>query len=328
MVDENLHDKIEQYLLGQLSSEATARLEAEMAADPALADQVALQRLALMGIQRLAARDMRVRFDQWDAEIDDPPSTPTPPEAPITAGNPWIWTTIATLLLLIAGAFWHFDQIGQERTAQERERRELALRDSLIAVLQQDYQQKTDELKALLETPGSRKDSLALLEIKRLREELNRKDQSLRELENRRPAGKPQIALRLAPPAGMLTRGAGDEADKTLAAAKKAFGKPDFKEAVRLLKSIPANDPRQAQVVQLLPYALFYAGQYQEAIPAFLQLWELDEDNEYMYAQGYLLLCYIAEGKMLEARQIRLVIMNNPGHKFYDMANEAGKEIR
>lgn len=324
MIEDNLHDKIEDYLLGRLPPDEAARLEADIAADPALAEQVALQRLGLMGIQRLAATGMGAKFDQWDADMDAPIISPLT-EASTSARNPWIWVTTALLLLLTAGAFWHFGQMRIERSEQERERRQIAFRDSMIASLQADYRAKTAELEVLMAKPGG--DSLTLLEVKQLRDELDRKDKALRELEQRRPSGKPRVAMRLAPVPNQV-RGSASDIDQVLDAAKRAFDKPDYQESVRLLKSIPPGDPRQVQVTQMLPYALFYAERFQEAIPAFLNLWEQDEDNEAMNAQGYLLLCYIAEGKMLEAKQMRLVIMQKPQHKFYQTAVEAGKEIR
>jgi len=327
MVDENLHDKIEQYLLGQLPPDEAARLEADMAADPALADQVALQRLALAALQRLAAREMRARFDQWDAELDTPTETASPPGPGAILTNPWAWATGILLLLLVVGAFWHFNQLAKLQGMADRENRALVLRDSMIEALRNDYEDKAQALEALLSAPGAGDDSLAKLEIKRLREELERKDKALRELERRRSPGNAQIAMRLAPPPPRM-RGGADDADAVLGAAKTAFDKPDFNEAVRLLKSIPAADTRQAQVAQMLPYALFYSGRYREAIPAFLNLWEQDEDNEAMNAQGYLLLCHIAEGNVQEARQLRLVILQNPKHKYHKIALEVTENLR
>jgi len=326
MVDENLHDKIEQYLLGQLPPDEAARMEVGIAEDPALAEQVALQRLGLMGMQRLAAAGMRAKFDEWDADMDSPSASPSPPDtAPPPPGNPWIWATFALLLLSAAGAFWYYGQIKKERGEREQERRQIAFRDSMIAVLQAGYREKAAELEALTVKP--RGDSLTLLEIKRLQDELGRKDKALRELEQRRPAGNRQVAMRLAPPPPAV-RGGWDDSDTVLGAAREAFDKRDYNEAIRLLKGISSGDPRQVQVTQMLPYALFYAGRFQESIPAFLNLWEQDEDDEMMNAQGYLMLCYIAEGKMLEAKQMQLVIMQNRGHKFYETAVEAGNEIK
>lgn len=320
MVDEQLHDRIEQYLLGHLSATEAAQFEAQMKADPALADQVALQRLALQGLQRMAARDMRDRFEQWDAETEEVSPEPgsSPPKGRF---NPWLWSTMILLLLLTAGAFLYFGQKQKEQTKLERERREIAFRDSLIDQLQADYRAKATELDSLQKLQGIAGDSLTRLEMKRLGEELERKDKALRELERRRFSGKAQIAMNLAPPAPKFrSRGSNDDAQ--IEGTRAAFEKSDFNEAVRLLKSIPANDARQAKVTQMLPYALFYAGKYREAIPAFIKLWEQDADNEYMNAQGYLLLCYLAEGNMQEARQMRMVILQDREHIFYDMARD------
>jgi tetratricopeptide (TPR) repeat protein len=323
MADEALHDRIEQYLLGKLPADEAARFEAEMATDSALADQVALQRLALMGMQRLAARDMRTRFEQWDTETDDPPSEAAPPsKAPI---NLWFWTSMVLLLLLAAGAFRYFGQIVPERNKQEQQDREIAVRDSLIEALRADYREKAMALDSLLVIQGAGSDSLTRLEIKRLREELEQRDQTLRELERRRSAGKPQIARQVAP---APPRFRGDQDNSVLGKARQALEGGKFEEAVRLLKSIPAADPGQAQVTQIFPYALFYAGKYREAIPAFLKLWEQDPDNEAMNAQGYLMLCYVAEGNLQEARQMRLVILQNPKHKFYKTAKDLAEAVR
>ncbi|MCE7926434.1 MAG: hypothetical protein DYG98_25595 [Haliscomenobacteraceae bacterium CHB4] len=318
MADEHLRGTIEKYLLGELSKAESERLEADMATDPTLFEQVEIQRLGLMGMRRLAAADLKEKFVRWDKELDAQRLSPA-------NRNIWIWITGILLLLLTAGAFWHFEQIKTERRERENEHRQIAFRDSIIAVLQAGYREKAAELEALMAKPGD--DSLTLLEIKRLQEELARKDKALRELEQRRPAGNRQVAMRLAPPP-LAVRGGWDDSDTELSAARKAFDKPDYNEALRLLKGISADDPRQVQVTQMLPYALFYAGRFQEAIPAFLNLWEQDEDNEMMNAQGYLMLCYIAEGKILEAKQMQLVIIQNPRHKFYQTAVEAGKEIK
>lgn len=329
MAEEHLHDTIEKYLLGELSSAERERLEADIKGDPALFEQVEIQRLGLMGLQRLAAADLREKFDQWDEDLDVPLLLTASPPPPLPNRNIWVWTTAVLLLLLTAGAFWHFGQIKKERAIQEQERQEVALRDSLITVLQADYQRKANELTALLGMPSNSKDSIALLEIKRLREELDRKDQVLRNLESRRTAANLQIAMQLAPPSDIKTRGSGDSGDPTLDAVQKAYDAKDFSEAVRLLKSIPTNDSlRQTQVSAILPYALFYAQRFQEAIPEFRNLWAEDEVYEAMNAQGFLLLCYIAEGKTSEARQMRLTILKNPKHKYYPMANKLTDDLK
>jgi hypothetical protein len=322
MVDGPLHERIEQYLLGRLSSEEAARMESEMASDPELADQVALQRLALMGMQRLAARDMRTRFEQWDKESDLLPESDMPNKSQPSL---WFWTTIALFLLLLVATVWYFSQKTRAGNNQDQKGREVAVRDSLIDVLRADYREKSMALDSLIALTKADSDTLNKVEIKRLQEELELKDKALRELERRRNTGKPQIARQLAPPS---PRFRGDQDDSVLGKAREAIDSGKYEEAVRLLRSISANDSRQAQVTQILPYALFYAGKYKEAIPAFITLWEQDSDNEAMNAQGYLLLCYVAEGNMQEARQMRLVILQNPKHKFFKTAKDLGETIR
>lgn len=323
MAEEHLHDTIEKYLLGELPVADAQKLEADIAKDPALSEQVELQRLGLMGMQRLAAADLREQFDQWDRDLDEPkpPAVPPPPRNP---QNFWIWTTAILLLLLTAGAFWHFSQLKQTPDPQAL----LDLqRDSIIVALRADFQQKNDSLYGLLNLPASAKDSISINEIKRLKEEIDQKDKALRELETQKRAGKPLIAMQLAPsPSGARTRGE-NEGDPTLAAEATAFKAGNYAESLRLLKSISAKDPRYAEVIQRLPYSLFYAKEYSAAIPAFLDLLEADQFEE-MNAQWYLLWCYMAIGQKSETRYLLHSILKNPKHKYYKEAIELKSALK
>ena len=88
-----------------------------------------------------------------------------------------------------------------------------------------------------------------------------------------------------------------------------------------MLKSIQANDPRQAEVTQRLPYSLFYAKDYSTAVSAFLDLLDADQYEE-MNVQWYLLLCYVANGQKPEIRYLLHSILKNPKHKYYQKAIE------
>ncbi len=322
MVDPQLHDRIEKYLLGELPAEENTRLETEMENNPVLLEQVEIQRLGLMGLQRLAAADLIEKFDQWDKDLDEPtPPTASPPIQ--SKPNRWIWTTTALLLLLIAGAFWHFWQLGKVQQSQGSENRGIAQRDSVVAAMRTEFQQIQDSLSALLSLP---RDSFSVLEIKRLREEIDLKDRMLRDLESQRRAGKPQIAMQFAPSPNTATRGGDEGTDPTLTSEKKAFDAKDFTESIRLLKSIPANDPRQAEVTQRLPYSLFYEKDFQAAIPAFLDLLEADQFEE-MNVQWHLLLCYVAVGEKSETRFLIHTILKNPKHKYHQKAVDLKKAL-
>lgn len=323
MIDEQLRDTIEKYLFGELSKAESERLEADMTTDPALLEQVEIQRLGLMGMRRLAAADLKEKFARWDEELDAPP-----PASPPSRRNPWIWATIALLLLLTAGAFW---QTEKSRKIQEQEKQQIAQRDSLIIALRLDFQKTKDSLSALLNISNTSQDSFFTLEIKRLKKELHLKDQALRDLEGRLSAHNRQIAKLLSPPPpDRKTRNNSGDDDPALAAAKKAYNAADFEEAVRLLNEILKNDPQQAQAKELLPYAMFYAGHFREAIPAFLDLRERNQDykSTIMDAEGYLLLCYIAEDQDLKAKQLRIAILSNLEHTHYYMANKLTNNLQ
>jgi hypothetical protein len=117
--------------------------------------------------------------------------------SPIPQSNSkfWIWTTATLLFLLTAGAFWHFWHTGKGQQMQPSGSEEIAQRDADIAALRLAFQQKQDSLAALL---SLHRDSFSVIEIKRLREEVDRKDRMLRDLEAQRRAGKPLIAMQFA----------------------------------------------------------------------------------------------------------------------------------
>ncbi|MDO8367156.1 MAG: hypothetical protein Q7T20_10190, partial [Saprospiraceae bacterium] len=235
----------------------------------------------------------------------------------------WIWTSVILFLLLTTGTFWHFWQIEKVSQPQDSENREIAQRDSVISVMRIEFQQIQDSLSTLLSLP---RDSFYVVEIKRLREEIDRKDNLLRTLETQRRAGKPQIAMQFAPSSNTSTRGGEDGSDPTLAAEKKAFEGKNFTESIRLLKSIPAKDPRQAEVTQRLPYSLFYANDFESAIPAFLDILETDQFEE-ANVQWNLLLCYVAIGEKSETRYLLHTILKNPKHKYHQKATDLKKAL-
>ncbi|MFM7156138.1 MAG: hypothetical protein ACKOZV_18630, partial [Bacteroidota bacterium] len=243
MIDDILHDRIEQYLLGNLPPDECAQLENEMKANPQLAEQVALQRLAINGIQRLAARDMRKKFELWDKETDG-----------VSPQYPWFWATLILLGLLVLGIFLHFSKLRNKHEEHLRELEVIAARDSLIAVLQADYRNLSTALDSLSRNSISEKDSLLKNELLQLRNRLELGDRVLRELERQRNAGKSQMAMRLAPPPPRL-RGNNQFSDSPVDRAKKAYNEGKYDQAVQLFRKIPASDPAQAQVIQHLPLA-------------------------------------------------------------------------
>lgn len=337
-----LHDKIERYLLGELSPEEIAGIETEMAADPELKQQVEIQRLGLLGLGRLAGRDLQQKFAVWDAELDasNHPESRRFSEKPV---NIWKWATAGLLVLLAVTVFL----LLQKRPPVAKPSEEydsatamtaLTQRDSLIVILKADYQKTQEQLNVLLAqktTAGVRKDSLEQLQIRRLREELVRKDAIIRRLEKGgSPGDSHKIAMNAAPPVSKFveeatTRGSFDDGDATLAAALKAIENQHFQEAERLLKGVPQNDPLQLQVVHLLPYTLFYGQKFDAAIPAFIELKNQDR-FETKTADWYLLLCYVSnmEKYGMKAGVLLKEILIDPEHPYFEAAKRLEARLR
>ncbi len=109
--DELLYDKIEDYLRKQLSPEETTRFEADLAADPALQEQVNLHRLEREMRERMIRDQVRNQVREW-RENQPPPQKKRPWEK-------WLWPLLAFVALIVAvGIWWLLSQSGQEGNRQ------------------------------------------------------------------------------------------------------------------------------------------------------------------------------------------------------------------
>lgn len=317
MDDQQLHDTIEQYLLGTLPPAESARLEADMEQDAALFQQVQIQRLGLMGLQRLAGAELREKFDRWDDDLDDgPPQAPTLSPGPSQPTDVWRWSTIALILLLATGIFWYWVKIRPVQQQQAAEQSEITRRDSLIRALETDIQAQQSTLNNLLRQSQSGADTALQSEIKRLRSELDQKDQTLFEQKKGgAPRNKPMAYAAPKPPKFSKRGGEG-----VIAQAEDALDNGRYAEAEKLLKGIgPGEAALQKDVTRLLPYALFYQGKYGEAAIGFIQL-KTEDKFSVKTSEWYIALCYANEGRTAFAQQALTPILDNPKHPYYDDA--------
>lgn len=313
MDDDSRIDKIEAWLQGKLPAAEAAAFQSEIAADPALAEAVELHRLALQAGRHLSEQHLQQNVLMWtnSPKMDRPASFPY--------RN--VFRALAALIVL-AIIFSYFQQVQKTRKTEEREKREIARRDSIAADLQSQVQQKQTELSDLL-AKGAGKDSLAQLEISRLREEIDRAEQTSRKRKNDPNAANRKIAFAHDYPSSFanIVRGgfAKGDSGSVIASAVKAYDAGDYSRAERLLKSIPPDDPRQVWVIKMLPYTLFYGEKFGEAAAAFTKLQQQDGDDT-QRAEWYILLCYVAEGRDAYAQKALENIANDPRHLFQEDA--------
>lgn len=105
MKEDLLFDKIERYLLNQLPGEERATFEAEIAADPALARQVAAQRKEHEMMEALLEKRLRGKMAQWNTETNA-----AEPEAEEQGKRPvkrrWLWWLTACAAMIVALVLW------------------------------------------------------------------------------------------------------------------------------------------------------------------------------------------------------------------------------
>jgi tetratricopeptide (TPR) repeat protein len=211
------------------------------------------------------------------------------------------------------------------RKVEELKNHEIAKRDSLIMDLQSEIRQKKSELEDVQAALAEKQDSLHNLKIDSLRGNLKQIEQKLRELQKYLPLKNQQIALLMAPlPETILlrTRSRGDDLAPTLADAFEAFDASKFDDAADLLRAIsPSDTLLQRGAAQLLPYALFYSGKFEAATRAFTELKALDK-YEAKNADGYMLLCYVAQGRYSDAKPLLTTILKDPDHPFHEQAKK------
>lgn len=341
MNNASLHNKIERYLLGKCSPEEAANLETEIASDNRLKQQVEIQRISLLGMERLAALDLQQKFSQWDAAFDGPGYT-EPGNLSEKSPVVWKWVSAGLLVMLAFTAFLLFQKrIPVPKNPAEKDNpasaSALVLRDSLIN-LNVDYQkllQQLNDLRAQKPNAEAVQDSVLQIQVRRLGEELIRKDAVIRRLRKGDSQGDSRkMALNAAMPfskyvENLTTRGSFQGRDATLSAARHALENRRFQEAEHLLRSIHKNSPLQLEVVHLLPYTLFYGEKFDDAIPAFIELKNQDR-FEAKEADWHLLLCYIANMQKhgMRAGVLLKEIITDPKHPYFEAAKKLEAKLR
>jgi hypothetical protein len=329
MIDEGLQDNIEKYLTGELASEEIALIESEMKTNRELFEEVEIQRLSLMALQKIAAADLKEKFTNWGLEESTPDSLSHSKPLFRDKPYPWIWGIGILFFLLLSMAFWHFQQIKKNRIKEREERLQIIQRDSTILALKILIQQKQEEATELQPASDANRDSLLRVEILNLQEELKRIRRTQSGGNNYQDSINQQIALAATPSHEYAMRGASsdDNLDPIIKSVYNALGAGNYAEAVYLLKNIKPDDIDGQRVVTYeLPYALFYAGKFGEAGLAFQEL-KKTEKAEAEKVDFYILLCYVGDGRKAFARKMIADILKNPQHKFYKNAKKLQSDL-
>jgi|GEM_PF-1807956 len=96
-VEEQLFDRIEDYLRGKMSTAESLAFEQEIAAKPTLAEQVERQRFELMSLEYLLEEDLTAKMAEWAKE----PNKASKASPKQLYHSIWVWIALIAILLSI-----------------------------------------------------------------------------------------------------------------------------------------------------------------------------------------------------------------------------------
>lgn len=315
MANEQLSDKIEAWLKGKLPSAEAAAFQAEIAADPALAEEVDLHRLALHAIDHLSEQHLQQNVLAWmeGVSIEDLRKKPEKPPA-FTTYRQWFW--IAAALLLLSGAFI-FYQIAKSGAKKQR-----------IAALEAEIKQRDSllyELKQRRAIDPAKIDSLSL-ENMQLRQQLKEATKDAGKIKEAKPPGPFAYYTKPKDLGGITRMGEEPSVEQLLKEGAMLFQKSDLKQAEEKARAALKIEPDNRDAIRLLAHTLFGQQRFLEAEPEFARM-----QNEYAKssagakeAEWNRLLCYRAlsadAGQRAKFNDALGAILNDPGHPFYAQA--------
>lgn len=332
MIDQNLHDKIEAYLMGELPPEEAAAFEKQIGNDPELAEEVELHRLILPVPGRLAELELQADFARWRQEMDgdDPPPESLPGQPKTGYGKLW---PAALALLLLAGAFWlwrHYEtRLEQERALRQQMEKALSderLRSENLERQVRQMQQDLLDLQIPAQTPVTRQAAPPA------------GNQPVAAAPAAAPSAEPewvelagQELLAYADNMVESVRGrsiqAGASGEELVGKADSAIQKEKYRQATRLLNQVGAGDPMYPKALEMLAYVYFKRKQYSQAVESYRRYREFDSDTD--KTDWDLCLFYLADYRRYRTDFQALLnkIMNDAQHPRHDKAVSLRKEL-
>lgn len=304
--NEQIWQKIEDYLKGKLPSDEASGFEADIRNNPELAEMVDLYKLQEDGIELLVEKDLKEKLNQWETA---PPETP-----PGSSGFFFRWWILGVLLLCgLVLVVWMWPGTEGDN---------LAAPDGTEAEFQQE------------ESPSNASDIPDETVDPSDSEEDNSSDQPNREdetIEKQTPPATDYgpIAMANYEPPGFLRQVRGDKSipKNDLDQAIAAFQEKDFGGCIRILAPKLGNITKQEK--QTLAHAYFASGQYDRASSLFGELKEEETFNP-DEPEWYLLLSLAAnyEKNKTEVDSMISKISREKEHGFYSNAIDLKSQLQ
>lgn len=320
----NLYEKIEAYLKGELSAEAAKTFALEITANSDLQQQVALHRLEEEAMEVLIEKDLRGKMAIWNSQK----STIDTPFAPMTAvrgGNftRYAWAAAASVAILAAAMIWFVN-------------RPILPNENQVVNNEQPQNQPVtpvDTTEEILFGSGISPDSTTLETVEKQKKGENNTPLTP-PTSNNIPSNANKfdgIALAVAektytnsdiPSYEDATASRGTNSTNNLDAAGKAYDSKQYATTIEILKNTPISDENFA-AIEILAHAYFQSKDYKAAVPAFQNLLKLSGRRSQEKSEWYLLLTYLANGKVhkTDFEKLAQKIKNNKTHTYRDQTN-------
>lgn len=280
--------RIEAYLRGDLSPEEQATLEAEIAGDPALSAQVAIQKVQRKTVELLIEDNLRASVKTWRTELES--------RKPVDALRSKIrkipfWAILGITAGLLILVYLLFPGPDKVKTVLPTDKAEKSVTPPQV-------------------TPTLPQASLP-------QKESPQKSSASEKI----PAATKYLALanqfREKPDFARNTLRSSAKLEQRFKVAMDLLGQKQYEAAIDSLNKFETGDPLYASAQYNIGCAYYVQGKYQAAIP-FLK--NTSNDDNFIYAdnaQWYLTLSLLASGNLKEAKtQLSKVLENGDGDFF------------
>lgn len=312
MNNEDIYDKIEAYLKGNLSEEERAAVEREIQTNPEVALEFQWQQVELDAMEVMLERDLRGKINQW---LDEDEPLPPPENDTHTPPNTWrpgrLW--IAALLgavVVLAVAAWRMDWFGykSESVPTEKTPAERANSNQQTPGQIAEEEEPTESEKTVDPTiPGP----------------------EVRPAPQRPPAGGGMMAdagkLYEDLPLGNIRKGATVEGEQDpLSEAVNAYEQKQYRRAFELLDAVPEGNGYAIRALEMKAHTLYHLKKYKESAAAFAAVAATELPPFAERAQWNELVCYTAQYPATKAafNALLAVLIADSGHAYHEKALE------
>lgn len=306
-MSQTLHDKIEAYLADEMLPEERQSFEQTMAADPSVAEEVALYQLEREGHELLIEQELREKALSWMG--DSAPVSTSEAVTPVTSGQsrkPLFWAIgIALTLLLLWGLYrsWRSDlpatpppaEVPQGQNPTSPEGQTPATPGQPEPIAQQPNQEPPvqEKPKPVEDTNPNRVLAMAYYE-------------------------KPDFS-------GEMRRSGGGD---TASSIDTAWAKNDFRKVISLLQNVPTSDPFYFQTREELGHAYFLNKNYAKAAATFAVIRNGGSGEIVDNAAWYEALSWVAAGQSDRAKPLLEGIRADTGHLYHERAVKLLKQMK